>query len=127
MFHLVPHIFWPLFQVERQKIQRENKKKQEARTLEETNKEILALEKKLTQLKDEKHQLFHTLKKVIGRSSEVLRSFAFVSLIFSFPISYRPRTGALGALLCGERGSLSLLLHFSPPDFLLFDFGVCFL
>lgn len=53
-------------EVERQKIQRETKKKQEAKTLVDTRNEISSLEIKLAQLKEEKHQLFHTLKKVMA-------------------------------------------------------------
>eukprot|EP00095_Tigriopus_kingsejongensis_P011000 maker-scaffold281_size224178-snap-gene-1.35 protein:Tk11000 transcript:maker-scaffold281_size224178-snap-gene-1.35-mRNA-1 annotation:"hypothetical protein DAPPUDRAFT_227122" len=53
-------------EVERQKIQRETRKKQEAKTLVDTKNEINSLEIKLAQLKEEKHQLFHTLKKVIA-------------------------------------------------------------
>ena len=53
--------------MERQKRERENKKKQEAVTLEDTKAEISSVEAKLSQLKEEKHQLFHTLKKVIAR------------------------------------------------------------
>ena len=45
-------------------MEREHKKKQEALTLEDTKEQISNLETKLTQLKEEKHQLFHTLKKV---------------------------------------------------------------
>ena len=52
------------FQFERQKMEREHKKKQEALTLEETKQQIQNFETKLTQLKEEKHQLFNTLKKV---------------------------------------------------------------
>ena len=51
-------------QEERIKREREHKKKQEALTIEETKEEIANIEAKLQQLKEEKHQLFHTLKKV---------------------------------------------------------------
>jgi len=50
---------------ERQKMEREHKKKQEALTLEETKQQIQNFETKLTQLKEEKHQLFNVLKKVL--------------------------------------------------------------
>ena len=59
---IVPNIFF--LQFERQKMEREHKKKQEALTLEETKQQIQNFETKLTQLKEEKHQLFNTLKKV---------------------------------------------------------------
>ncbi len=42
----------------------ERKNKQEALTIEETKEEISNMEAKLTVLKEEKHQLFNTLKKV---------------------------------------------------------------
>ena len=63
-------------QYERQKKEREHKKKQEALTLEDTKVEIANLERKLDELKAEKTQLFHTLKKVLyeddrRRSKEV--------------------------------------------------------
>ena len=45
-------------------MEREHKKKQEALTLEETKQQIQNFETKLTQLKEEKSQLFKTLKKV---------------------------------------------------------------
>jgi len=51
---------------ERLKRERENKKKQEANSLEETKEQIGKLEEKLTNLKEEKHQLFLTLKKVLN-------------------------------------------------------------
>ena len=51
---------------ERLKKERENKKKQEANTLEETKDQISVLEEKLSSLKEEKHQLFLTLKKVLN-------------------------------------------------------------
>jgi G protein pathway suppressor 2 len=51
---------------ERLKKERENKKKQEASSLEETKEQIGQLEQKLTNLKEEKHQFFLTLKKVLN-------------------------------------------------------------
>jgi hypothetical protein len=51
---------------ERLKKEREHRKKQEATSLEETKEQISELERKLTNLKDEKHQLFLTLKKVLN-------------------------------------------------------------
>ena len=51
---------------ERLKREREHKKKQEANSLEETKEQISKLEEKLTNLKEEKHQLFLTLKKVLN-------------------------------------------------------------
>ena len=55
-----------LLQFERQKkLEREHKKKQEAQTLEETKEQIVQLEQKLSNHKQEKHKLFQTLKKVL--------------------------------------------------------------
>jgi len=51
---------------EKRKRERENKKKQEANNLEETKEQISQLEDKLSSLKEEKHQLFLTLKKVLN-------------------------------------------------------------
>ena len=51
---------------ERRKRERENRKKQEANNLEETKEQIAQLEDKLSSLKEEKHQLFLTLKKVLN-------------------------------------------------------------
>lgn len=51
---------------ERLKKERENRKMMEATSLDETKKQIAQLEEKLTALKDEKHQLFLTLKKVLN-------------------------------------------------------------
>ncbi len=73
------------------KKEREHKKKQEALTIEETKEEIANTEARLAQLKEEKHQLFHTLKKVIARPLPLATSsvivFAFFPLIFRmFPL-----------------------------------------
>jgi len=51
---------------ERLKRERESKKEQEANNLEKTKEQIALLEEKLSSLKDEKHQLFLTLKKVLN-------------------------------------------------------------
>ncbi|XP_040567707.1 uncharacterized protein [Lepeophtheirus salmonis] len=50
---------------ERQKKERERKKKQEKLSLEDTKEQIAQLEARLAKFKEEKHQLFHTLKKVL--------------------------------------------------------------
>merc|ERR1712088_743328 len=60
---------------ERQKkLEREHKKKQEAQSLEETKEQIAQLEQKLTNYKKEKHELFHTLKKVLYEDDTRRRS-----------------------------------------------------
>ena len=51
---------------ERLKRERESRKKQQANNLEETKEQISMLEDKLSSLKEEKHQLFLTLKKVLN-------------------------------------------------------------
>jgi len=55
-------------------MEREHKKKQEALTLEETKQQIQNFETKLTQLKEEKSQLFKTLKKVLYEDEHRRRS-----------------------------------------------------
>ena len=62
-------------QYERQKkLEREHKKKQEAQSLEETKEQITQLEKNLTNFKKDKHELFHTLKKVLFEDDTRRRS-----------------------------------------------------
>ena len=50
--------FYLFLQFERQKKERENRKKQEALTLEETKEQIAQLEAQLNQHKEEKHQVW---------------------------------------------------------------------
>ena len=60
-------------------MEREHKKKQEALTLEETKQQIQNFETKLTQLKEEKSQLFKTLKKVFYH----FQSFSIINQIMN--------------------------------------------
>ncbi|KAK7788334.1 hypothetical protein R5R35_013966 [Gryllus longicercus] len=53
-------------EVERQRKERERQQKQDVMTLGETREQIQQLETRLAQLKDEKHQLFLQLKKVLN-------------------------------------------------------------
>lgn len=53
-------------EVERQRKERERQQKQDVMTLGETREQISQLETRLAQLKDEKHQLFLQLKKVLN-------------------------------------------------------------
>jgi len=53
-------------EVERQRKERERQQKQDVMTLGETNMQIEQQETKLAQLKEEKHQLFLQLKKVLN-------------------------------------------------------------
>ena len=72
-FFRILYIFF--LQYERQKkLEREHKKKQEAQSLEETKEQITQLEKNLTNFKKDKHELFHTLKKVLFEDDTRRRS-----------------------------------------------------
>jgi TolA-binding protein len=53
-------------EVERQRKERERQQKQHVLTLSETKDQICHLESRLSELKDEKHQLFLQLKKVLN-------------------------------------------------------------
>lgn len=53
-------------EVERQRKERERQQKQDKMTLGETREQISQLEQRLQQLKEEKHQLFLQLKKVLN-------------------------------------------------------------
>ncbi|ODM93902.1 G protein pathway suppressor 2 [Orchesella cincta] len=53
-------------EVERQRKERERQQKQDSMTLSETREQIAALEGRLSELKDEKHQVFMQLKKVLN-------------------------------------------------------------
>ena len=69
------HLCFFFLQYERQKkLEREHKKKQEAQSLEETKEQITQLEKNLTNFKKDKHELFHTLKKVLFEDDTRRRS-----------------------------------------------------
>lgn len=52
--------------MERQRKERERQQKQDVMTLGETREQISQLEQRLAQLKEEKHQLFLQLKKVLN-------------------------------------------------------------
>ena len=56
-------------QIERQKLAREHKKKEDAATLEDINEQIRRTEDKLDMLKKEKHELFTTLKRVSSKTA----------------------------------------------------------
>ena len=53
-------------EVERQRKERERQQKQDSMTLSETREQVLKLDTHLTELKEEKHQLFLQLKKVLN-------------------------------------------------------------
>lgn len=53
-------------EVERQRKERERQEKQNSMTLSETREQISVLESRLSELKEEKHQVFLQLKKVLN-------------------------------------------------------------
>lgn len=53
-------------EVERQRREREDQQKEQEMTLEETKEQVAQSESKLSQLKEDKHQLFLQLKKVLN-------------------------------------------------------------
>lgn len=57
-------------EIERQKLAREHKKKEDAATLEDINEQLRRTEEKLENLKKEKHELFTTLKRVLNEQSK---------------------------------------------------------
>ena len=74
---------------ERRKREREHRKKQEANNLEETKEQIAQLETKLSSLKEEKHQLFLTLKKVLNED-DVRRKKESSELSGLYPPAHHP-------------------------------------
>ena len=74
---------------ERRKREREHRKKQEANNLEETKEQIAQLETKLSSLKEEKHQLFLTLKKVLNED-DVRRKKESSELSGLYPQPHHP-------------------------------------
>lgn len=75
-------------EVERQRKERERKQKQDVMTLGETRDQISQLEVRLAQLKDEKHQLFLQLKKVLNeddRRRQLVKEskYVFVNNLFA--------------------------------------------
>uniref|UniRef100_A0A1B6DB60 G protein pathway suppressor 2 n=1 Tax=Clastoptera arizonana TaxID=38151 RepID=A0A1B6DB60_9HEMI len=81
---------------ERQRKERERQQKQDVMTLGETREQISQLEQKLGQLKDEKHQLFLQLKKVLNEddnrrrqlvkeSNEVMEMYAYPGVSLGNP------------------------------------------
>lgn len=67
---------------ERQRKERERQQKQDVMTLGETREQISNLENELSQLKDEKHQLFLQLKKVLNeddnRRRQLIKETRFI-------------------------------------------------
>lgn len=53
-------------EVERQRREREDQQKEQEMTLEETREQVAQSESRLAQLKEDKHQLFLQLKKVLN-------------------------------------------------------------
>jgi TolA-binding protein len=73
-------------EVERQRKERERKQKQDVMTLGETRDQISQLEVRLAQLKDEKHQLFLQLKKVLNEDDNRRRQLVKESKYVSFNV-----------------------------------------
>lgn len=75
---------------ERQRKERERQQKQDVMTLGETREQISQLEQRLAQLKDEKHQLFLQLKKVLNeddnRRRQLVKESKYEFLIYFFYI-----------------------------------------
>lgn len=72
---------------ERQRKERERQQKQDVMTLGETREQISNLENELSQLKDEKHQLFLQLKKVLNeddnRRRQLIKETRFYIIFFN--------------------------------------------
>ncbi|XP_051160842.1 G protein pathway suppressor 2 [Leptopilina boulardi] len=86
---------------ERQRKERERQQKQDVMTLGETREQITTLENELSQLKDEKHQLFLQLKKVLNeddnRRRQLIKENNACSEIMPITGGYRdPGTGSGG-------------------------------
>ncbi len=96
-------------EVERARRERERKKKQEALTLEETKEEIANAEAKLAQLKEEKHQLFHTLKRVLYEDDQRKSKETAAPQIYLQPTSRAPGSG----------GGAAAHQYMKPPAHLL--------
>lgn len=71
---------------ERQRKERERQQKQDVMTIGETRDQIASLESELAQLKDEKHQLFLQLKKVLNEDDNRRRQLIKESRSVSFQI-----------------------------------------
>ena len=104
------------------KKEREHKKKQQALTLEETKAEIANTEAKLAQLKEEKHQLFHTLKKVIHdddrrRNKEVSHTQKYLQTTMrpNPSLHYMKSPAHLLMTQTGGSSANSLTAHSLPP------------
>lgn len=76
-------------EVERQRKERERQQKQDVMTLGETREQISQLEQRLAQLKDEKHQLFLQLKKVLNeddnRRRQLVKESNEVMEMYGYP------------------------------------------
>nr|KAG5699789.1 hypothetical protein BaRGS_013509 [Batillaria attramentaria] len=59
--------------IRKEREQRKKKEEEEALTLEQTKEQLAQLERKLEQLRQEKHQLFLQLKKVLNQEEETRR------------------------------------------------------
>jgi G protein pathway suppressor 2 len=88
-------------EVERQRKERERKQKQDVMTLGETRDQISQLEVRLAQLKDEKHQLFLQLKKVLNeddRRRQLVKEskYVFVNNFSGFSFAVKALLNGMG-------------------------------
>ncbi|CAG7823799.1 unnamed protein product [Allacma fusca] len=81
-------------EVERQRKERERQLKQDSMTLSETRDQIVALDSRLTSLKEEKHQLFMQLKKVLNEDETRRRQLLSKEASEMMPVhNYMPHPG----------------------------------
>jgi hypothetical protein len=75
-------------EVERQRREREDQQKEQEMTLEETKEQVAQSESRLSQLKEDKHQLFLQLKKVLNEDDtrRKIKESSF-KYVFHFDIS----------------------------------------
>ena len=100
---------------ERLKKERENRKMMEATSLDETKKQIVQLEEKLTALKEEKHQLFLTLKKVLNEDENRRRKeTSETSHLYPHSAPVFPLTGFYPQ--CGLNIKLSSVVRSCCPE-----------
>ncbi|KAK3882691.1 hypothetical protein Pcinc_012941 [Petrolisthes cinctipes] len=113
---------------ERLRKERENRKKQQAMTLEETREKLTQMEHELTDLKNQKHQLFQDLKVVLNedatrkRAQQMQNNYQKESevIVHSYPHGTIPIGGhpqmLFQSTLVPGRGSLPLHGYKVPPS-----------
>lgn len=92
LFTVVPNVYRKCVEQEadaeeeRQRKERERQQKQDVMTLGETREQISHLENELSQLKDEKHQLFLQLKKVLNEDDNRRRQLIKETRFILYPL-----------------------------------------